>query len=367
MRVLHLTVLGELGSGVRKQLSFEVTSSSKVPGVEWTTLVYHDEAPQFAFERQIPRICRNALLRRLFAWFLMVRNRRNYDYILYRYVNSDPFVYVFGGIIRNRISVHHTKELEELRLRSSGVSGFVSGKLESICGSFSVRSAKAVLAVTDEIRKYQLERQDKDKESYIYCNGIIPSEISTLADRRDPAGVNAAFVSGIFSAWHGLDLLISELAKPSSIELAINAKLKVHLVGQLTNEHILRISEISGADRFIKIHGHLTAEEYLPILEESDIGMGSLAMHRIGLGEGATLKVREYLAMGLPVYSGHKDVAFDDSFSFYRCGSISLPAIINFAHEMKSSHRSEVRNHAIEFIDKANLMAGVTRWLASLN
>ena len=32
-------------------------------------------------------------------------------------------------------------------------------------------------------------------------------------------------------------------------------------------------------------------------------------MYRNGLTDGCTLKVREILAMGLPIFSGHKDTA----------------------------------------------------------
>ena len=60
----------------------------------------------------------------------------------------------------------------------------------------------------------------------------------------------------------------------------------------------------------VKAHGYLTQELYEPILETGDIGIGVLGLHRKGLNEASPIKVREYLAYGLPVISGHPDTDF---------------------------------------------------------
>jgi hypothetical protein len=61
----------------------------------------------------------------------------------------------------------------------------------------------------------------------------------------------------------------------------------------------------------VTAHGFLDAHRYFPILSAADVAIGSLALHRIGINEASPLKVREYLASGLPTIIGYRDTDFD--------------------------------------------------------
>lgn len=62
--------------------------------------------------------------------------------------------------------------------------------------------------------------------------------------------------------------------------------------------------------------GYLTGDEYDAVIARATVGIASLAMFRAGLDEGSTLKVRGYLAAGLPVIIGHHDTDFPDGAPF---------------------------------------------------
>ena len=64
------------------------------------------------------------------------------------------------------------------------------------------------------------------------------------------------------------------------------------------------------------VYGRLSQKEYEPILERAHVALGSLALHRNGMEEGSPLKVREYLAYGLPVIIGYKDTDFSSDVPF---------------------------------------------------
>jgi len=64
------------------------------------------------------------------------------------------------------------------------------------------------------------------------------------------------------------------------------------------------------------VHGRLSRKEYEPILACVDIALGPLALHRKGMEEASSLKVREYLAYGLPVIIGYKDTDFPEGAPF---------------------------------------------------
>jgi hypothetical protein len=60
----------------------------------------------------------------------------------------------------------------------------------------------------------------------------------------------------------------------------------------------------------LTLHAELTTADYLPLLAQADVGLGTLAMHRLGANENPALKVREYLALGLAVIVGCRDPDF---------------------------------------------------------
>jgi hypothetical protein len=83
-------------------------------------------------------------------------------------------------------------------------------------------------------------------------------------------------------------------------------------------------------------------------------------MERQGLNEGSTLKVREMLAMGLPIYSGHYDSAFPEGSDFIRITrSPSIDEIIEFGNGCKKIDRQNVREKSIHSISKESCMRNV--------
>lgn len=63
-------------------------------------------------------------------------------------------------------------------------------------------------------------------------------------------------------------------------------------------------------------HGKLTRAEYEPLMHQADVAIGSLALYRKKMGEASPLKVREYLAYGLPVINGYLDTDFPEEVHF---------------------------------------------------
>jgi hypothetical protein len=110
------------------------------------------------------------------------------------------------------------------------------------------------------------------------------------------------FVGGENSRWHGVDKLVDLAnAYPEWI---------IDVVGY-------RRSGV--ADKLLPnmiMHGFLNHKDYVEILKQADVAIGSMAMHRIRLNDGSTLKVREYLAYGLPVIIGYQDVDFPEGSDF---------------------------------------------------
>jgi len=66
----------------------------------------------------------------------------------------------------------------------------------------------------------------------------------------------------------------------------------------------------------VSFYGRLLRKEYEPLLARAHVALGTLALYRIGMEEASPLKVREYLAYGLPVIIGYKDTDFHEDVPF---------------------------------------------------
>jgi len=75
----------------------------------------------------------------------------------------------------------------------------------------------------------------------------------------------------------------------------------------------------------------------------------------MGMEEACTLKVREYLAVGLPVFSGYTDV-FPEEFRFYRKGSASIEEILAYAREVSTCDKEQVASDASKYISKKSIL-----------
>lgn len=362
MKVMHITVVRQLTSGQRKQLAYEVSASREISH-EWRVAAYHCGEPVEAFERRIPLLFRGLGMRNLWAWFVTIRESRANDVVLCRHLVFDLFTFLFAGLVANRVTIHHAKESEELKLVRKGVLGNIASMIELKTGKHSLSRALAVLGVTDEIRKYQLARISGRKPSAVYPNGVLVDDVEMLADGRQSGKVEVAFMCGKFSSWHGLEKLIDSVRRRDLAPVAMG-DVTIHLIGQLLPGQLEDIREVNEARPVFKVHGTLGAEQYRAILARCDLGLSSFALDQKYLSEAATLKVREYLALGLPVYSGHADVAVSADFPFYRIGPASVGEIESFATQLKQVSRLEVRELARDLIEKRCWMESIVDWLS---
>ncbi|WP_158675467.1 glycosyltransferase [Pseudomonas sp. o96-267] len=294
---------------------------------------------------------------RVYAWlglraeyhFRLYSLRHSYDAYVLRYYVHDPFQLLFILFCSRPVYlVHHTLEFPELA--GSGFLGRLRAALDSLIGKYAIKKSAGIIAVTQEILDYERKRaQVGSRKDFLYPNGIF-FDHPPVIDRRNET-VELLFVAGHFASWHGLDLLLNEVAVSAD-------QFVLHLVGELSEEDHAR----AFLDERIVIHGRLSIEAIRAVAESCSLGLSSFALHRNGMEEACTLKVREYLVMGLPVYAAHREV-FPASFDFYRNGAISLPDILSFARSTSLASREQVAAAAKPYIDKATILDSLYRGL----
>jgi glycosyltransferase involved in cell wall biosynthesis len=132
------------------------------------------------------------------------------------------------------------------------------------------------------------------RPSSVVANGIDLSSIEPAPPRQNETP-RLIFIGHPSSPWHGLD-------EVQAIADA-NPTWRFDIVGPGPEE-------LAATTPNLEVHGLLAPSQYQALLAAADVAVGSLALYRAGIDEASTLKVREYLAAGLPVVIGYHDTDF---------------------------------------------------------
>lgn len=357
MRVLHAAGLLNPPLGVLAQMEWERTAALECE-LDWQVKMFcpRGSVPESAITEfsnligsetfsPIEKVRAWITFRREYYRWLLSEQRR-YDVILLRYYVHDPFQISFLKKVKIPVFlVHHTLECAELAL-GGGVGGFVRAKAEGLLGPPAIRRATGVIGVTEEIANYEARRAGVDATlTLLSPNGILFN--NTLAGNERGEVVELLFVASNFAPWHGLDLVLDAMRRS-------NHQFVLHLVGNMTEED----RKAAAADTRVVNHGRLDHAAIAAIAGRCHVGLASMALFRQKMTQACTLKVREYLMLGLPVYAGYQDM-LPESFAYYRNGSCSIESIIDFAVACKAASRVDVATSARPFIDKCVLLKGL--------
>ncbi|WP_178019950.1 glycosyltransferase [uncultured Paenibacillus sp.] len=239
-----------------------------------------------------------------------------------------------------------------LVLAAAGGFVFVSGELAE--ADVFRRYAKSYAVIGNGIPLDQFAA-GQERGGALTPNGVEPSEPPARpvsgASVPAPAPTDAStkeepirfvFISSPGQAWQGLD----EIARLAAAKPDWGFDIIGPERGELEMEG-LQVPEN------MAFHGLLTRDRYQPLLDRADIAIGTLALYRKGMEEASPLKVREYLANGLPVIAAYRETDFPEPVPFF----LELPgepenvvrhlsAIESFAHNWRGRRvdREHVRH-----------------------
>lgn len=365
MKVLHTAFMVDPAPGIMHQMEWEQMAAEE-RGMDWDVRLFCRYTGTPRSKVVVPARKpgsrgtgvtsllpdRLGLRRDYFHWLKAQTPR--YDVILLRYSVSDPMQAAFvKGTDRPIYLVHHALEVPELRLYYKGLGRSIRISLERFFGGMTLRSANGIVAMTDEILRHEADRTGaRHKQGYVYPNGIYYPDASA-GHGLDGRGTlpEILFVASRFVGGIGLDRLLDSLAGSSSDFI-------LHLVGTLNPEDEARAVQ----DHRIRLHGILSGSQIEVLSQKCWVGLSSFALDRKGMEQACTLKVREYLFHGLPVYANYRDV-FPDDFRYYRIGPPDIDRILEYAALTRNATRAEVAAQARPFISKSVLLASLHEWL----
>lgn len=347
-RVLHTALMSTYEPGIYRQMAWEAEAAA-TEGLPWRTRIFTSLQHPDPAGIMVPwrpghwsvasKLTRWVAFRRAyFAWIR--REAAAFDVLLLRHHAYDPFAARHVGRLDLVWgSVHHTLDVPQLRTQPGIFKGRALTGAEKMYGTRNLSAADLIVAVTPEIARYENARLPVPKPTLIYPNGaLLPGEV---VDNRG-AVPELLFVSGSFRPWHGLDLLLASLA-------GTDEDFILHVVGAVEPAVFAGCT-----DPRVVFHGVLSEDALAELTARAWVGISTLALHRYGMA-GSPLKVRGYLAQGVPVFGGSPDV-FPPGSPVYRMGEPDVARVLDYAHQMRPVTREMVRSEAKAHIDKRVLV-----------
>jgi hypothetical protein len=356
LKILHFSVYKYIPIGVLNQLKGEYQTARQINhSFSWTIKVFSHDTTEVPFldrvfvtgrVRLVKNIINYIVLRtKAYGW--LRKNAGFFDMSLIRYRSGDIFQFLYHYSFCNYYTIHHTFEIQEAKTRGK-IAGLIESSIEKLLGTKVIEKSTGIIGVTPEIVEYELSRISKRKPSYCHPNGVDLDKYTILPDHR--SGIyKFLFVMSHDAPWQGLDILIEHM-------LMTTEEFELHIVGNVEQKKYSR-------DLRIVFHGSRDSEYVSELVAKCDLGLSSFGLHRKGMTQACPLKVREYLAQGLPVYGGHIDSGLPDSFPYYKIGNPQPSAILEFAATCRKQNRIDVRNSATPYIDKKILMRNLIDWL----
>jgi glycosyltransferase involved in cell wall biosynthesis len=321
-------------------------------GLDWTVELWsEDVVSDHQCHRTFLQPYTGLLGRRLFLHQRLRKVCDEYDAIIVRHAPLDFFAPLLPTRVKRKCwYAFHTRTNEYLLKL-----GAFKGRFVAILDRFLTRQAtsgiRGVIAMTSEIAQEEIRRAALQMESVIIApNGIYKAEWETFpVDRRD-GPLKIIFIASHFFEWNGLERLMNSLAGEVR-----EHNWQLHFVGELTDaqQHMI---ESSGFNDRIYTHGSVGSGKIELLLTEMDLSLGAFALDALSMQEACTLKVRESLGAGVPVYSGHRDAGLPSSFEYYIKGAPNFPDIVEVAARMRKEARVSVISKSREFVDKKFLI-----------
>ena len=172
----------------------------------------------------------------------------------------------------------------------------------------------------------------------------------TKYTKFDNKTLNIAMVGSSYVPWFGVERIIEGMKKYSG-----PVKIVLHLIGGFS-------SHFKETDN-IKLHGVLKGNEFDDVMCQMNLAVSSLALY-ICHGDGSNLKVREYIARGLPFIIASKDPDLDVKAMKHKfflefpndTSLIDFNKVIDFVSEINSKYSIEelssyMRAYAEKYMD----------------
>ncbi len=280
-------------------------------------------------------------------------------------INSVALIMRYGRCI---ITEHHTDEVAEILVRP-GLKRRLLALAVGMGSRLLLRRVAGHIAVTDEIRRVEM-RKSGLRRAVTITNGVDTAAVERTGFRPfDGSRLTLLAVSSEFQPWYAVDRLLAGLA-----EYQGPVKVVVILVGKASRDVTEAAARMpAGSVHEVALEGTLTGQQMDDRFRAATVSVGSLGLHRNRMREACPLKVREYVARGIPFIYAYDDPDIPADASF----ALKLPAdetpvdierVVEFARRVSAvpGLSAQMREYAAEHLDWGNKVRQIYEFAAGL-
>jgi len=257
------------------------------------TIIYQYKIPSFKFGRLGTAF--NLLISSFFLQKLLLKI--DFDILYMRYRLYMPY---FQKVLKQYkvIMEINSDDAQEYQLHS-----MLTHYYNKYTRNYLLKNVDAFVAVSKELKN---RFEYLKKPTIVIANGIKTNEYEYLEIPQNQKPI-LVFIGTPKQPWHGLD--------------------KIHQMATYFPYYTFYIIGTDGINTDnIHYFGYLDNKEASKIIEQCDVGIGTLSLYKTGLTEASPLKTRQYLACGLPLI-----YAYDDT---------DIPSEVEFALKLQNSENN---------------------------
>ena len=353
--------LAELGNTVHLIAG---TSSCEFSPTSTTNLVYH-LAPIAGLSppKAVAKVAQHAL---------NVIKQKVVDVV---YLRTFPIDYILFTRHLIQMKVPYVCELNtitdtEYRAKGRALRGIVYRFLEGCTLARSV----GWLPVTQEIRMWAERISGTCKPFLIAGNGVEIDAVAVNRSRKEvrrmlgvPDSIPVLVMAGFSRPWHGVDRALAFLAElsESSVELWL-----IGAQRDTDRKYVEIMASEYGLDRSVRVFPWLSKSDTADLVAATEVGIGPLALDRKQMAEAQPLKVRFYLALGLPVLFNYRDPGINSDLPFVSHISSNEPEALASGVEkllhLSLDERKKIRAYAVENLSWKAIASETEAFLAHL-
>lgn len=207
-------------------------------------------------------------------------------------------------------------------------------------------------------------------------NGIQVDRFTRKKKREDDGSIVLLTVSN-FQPGHGYERLIEGLNEYYQTSIYVYRRLvRVIFVGEGEEKNKYeKLVKMYSLESVVEFPGKKTKDELDDYYNNADIGLGCFGQYKYGFEGSSALKIREYLARGIPVISGcREDVLAGKNQAFYLefpndASPVDITQIIEFWDRLKSNGNlsKEIYEYAKDTVDMELTLKPVVDYINSQN
>lgn len=302
--------------------------------------------------------------------------KHKFNFVIFRYPGSNYALYSFTKKFKKKVIFELNARTLTDRIKYNSHNSFTDKYLifsERYFFHYVIKNAIALISVTKDILSDEIERANVELPSLVLENGINANSIKA---RKVPLiKDNTIKICIAIGASNNLVFGLERLALGIS-EYKGKMTFQVFIAGNIQNQEIEKLNILAKDCCFFSL-GVLDSDGLHRMYSNCHVAFAALAMYKLNANYSSSLKVKEYLATGIPFFLAYNEPVLeqidgikDYYYKFENNESVIDMKIVHdfvYSYVNDDLHPEKIRNMSYAFIDYDKISKKLVPFLEALD